>query len=113
MYKFHYYYIKNKYDNKSKLLITDTDNLMYEVETECVLEDFSSDKEIFHFSNLSTKSKYQNDSNKLVTEKMKDETGGVAIKEFFRLKPKMNSSLVDDNSEHKKAKGVKTNVVTN
>ena len=55
-------------------------------------------------SSYSTKSKYYNDSNKLVTEKMKNETGGVAIQEFVGLKPKMYSFLVDDNSEHKKQK---------
>ena len=34
MYKFHYDYIKNKYDNKSKLLFTVNDSLMYEIKTE-------------------------------------------------------------------------------
>ena len=34
---------------------------------------------------------------------MIDETGGIAIKEFFGLKPKMCSLLVDNN-EHKKSK---------
>ena len=43
MYKFQYDYIKNKYDNKSKLLFTDTDSLMHEIKTENVYEDFSSD----------------------------------------------------------------------
>ena len=42
---------------------------------------------------------------------MKDETAGVAIWEFFGLKPKMYSHLVDDNSEHEKAKGINKNVV--
>ena len=62
---------------------------MYEIKTEDVYEDFSSDKKIFDFSNYSTKSKYYNNSNKLVTLNMKDETGGFAIEEFVRLKPKM------------------------
>ena len=33
------------------------------------------------------------------------------MKEFFGLKPKMYSFLVDDNSEHKKAKGVNKSVI--
>ena len=33
------------------------------------------------------------------------------MKEFVGLKPKMYSFLVDDNSEHKEAKGVNKNVV--
>ena len=42
---------------------------------------------------------------------MKDETAGVAIEEFVGLKPKTYSYLVNDNSEHKKAKCVNRNVV--
>ena len=68
-------------------------------------------KEIFDFSNCSTKSKYYDNSNKLVISKMKDETACIAIEEFVGLKPKMHSYLVDDNSEHKKAKDVNRNVV--
>ena len=71
---------------------------------------FSIDKGIFDFSNYSTKSKYY-DSNKLVIGKMKDGSDGVAIEEFAGLKPKLYSFLVDNNSEHKKAKGVNRNVV--
>ena len=108
-YEFHYNYIKNKYDNKSKVF-TDTDSLIYEIKTEDVHEDFSSNKDIFDFSNHSTKSKYYDDSNKLVIGKMKDETGGVAIKDLAELKPQMYSTLADDNSDHKKAKGVNRNV---
>ena len=57
MYEFHYYYIKNKYGNKSRLLFTDTDSLMYEIKTEDVCKDFSKHKEMFDFSNYSAKSK--------------------------------------------------------
>ena len=52
---------------------------MYQIKTEDVYNDFSIDKEMFDFSNCSTKSKYYNDSNKLVIGKRKDETSGVAI----------------------------------
>ena len=72
MYKFHCDYIKNKYDSNSKLLFTDTDTLMYELKTEDVYEDFSCTKEMFDFSNCSTKLKYYDNSNKLVIGKMKD-----------------------------------------
>ena len=67
------------------------------------IKDFSSNKEMFYFSNYSTKSKYYDNSNKLVVGETKDGTARVAIEEFFGLKPKMSSYLVDDNSEHKKA----------
>ena len=73
MYQFHYDYIRNKYDSNLKLLFTDNDTLMYEIKTEDVYEDFSNNKEMFNFSNYSSKSKYYNNSNKLVVFKMKDE----------------------------------------
>ena len=101
MYEFHYDYIKNKYGNNSGLLFTDADSLMYEIKTEDVFEGFSNDKEMFDFSNYSAKSKYYDNSNKLLVGKMKDETAGVVIEKFVRLKPKMYSYLVDDNSEYK------------
>ena len=96
MYEFDYDYIKNKCDNKAKQLFTDTDSLMYVIKTEDVYEDFSSNKEMFDFSNYS---KYYHDSNKLVIGKMKHETE--EIEEFVGFTPKMYSFLVD-NSKHKK-----------
>ena len=57
MYKFHYDYIKNKYDSKLKLLFTDTGSLMYEIKTQDVYEDFTRDKKMSYFSNYLTKSK--------------------------------------------------------
>ena len=41
-----------------------------------------------------TKSKYYVNSNKFVVGKMKDETVGVAIKEFVGLKPKAKDVFV-------------------
>ena len=47
MYLFHWDYIKNKYGNTSRLLLRDTDSLMYEIETKYVYEDFSRNKVTF------------------------------------------------------------------
>ena len=58
---------------------------------------------MFYFSNYSIKSKYYDNSKKLVIVQMKDETAGVTIKDFVGLKPKMYAFFVD-NSKHKKAK---------
>ena len=85
---------------------------MYEIRTEDVYKDFSDNKEMFDFSNYLTKSKYYDNSSNLLVGKMKDETmKGVAIEEFFGLKSKINSYLVDDNSEDKKVKSVNKKVV--
>ena len=49
--------------------------------------------------------------NKKVIEMFKDELGGKIIKEFCALRAKTYIYLMDDDSEHKKAKGVKRCVV--
>jgi len=51
--------------------------------------------------------------NKKVIGKFKDEAAGKPILEFVGLKSKMYSYTVLDDGEHKKAKGVKKNVVKN
>ena len=77
-----------------------------------MFDDYSSNKEMFDFSNCSTKPKEYDNLNKLVIRKMKYESAGVAIKEFLGLKTKIDSFLVEDNNEYRKAKGVNRNVVT-
>ena len=104
MHAFNYDYIKNKYDNKSKLLFTDIDSLVYEIKTEDFYKDFCSNKEIFHFINYSTKSILWQ-FKQISYWKNERWTWGVAIEEFVGLKQKMYSFL-EDNGEHKKAKGV-------
>ena len=58
---------------------------------------------MFHFSNYSANSKYD-DWSKLNVGKMKNEMDDAAIGEFVGLKPKMYSFLVEDSSEQKKQK---------
>ena len=58
------------YDSLSKLF-SDTDSVIYEIKTEDVYENLSSNKEMFDFSNYSTKSKYYDNSNKLKSWKKK------------------------------------------
>ena len=77
---------------------------MFEIKPEDVCEGSSNNKEEFDFTNYSTKSKYCDNSNKLVIGKIKDENAGVAVKKFVGLKPKIYSFLVDDNSKHVKSK---------
>ena len=110
MCEFYYNYIKSKHGNKSRLLFTDTDRFMYEIKTEDIYETFGSNIEMFDFSNYSTKSKYNDNSNKLVIGKMKDETESDATEELVGLKQKIYWFLVDNN-QHKKTKGVNKNVV--
>ena len=43
MYDFHYNYIRKKYGNKAELLFTDTDSLMYYIETDDFYEDITPD----------------------------------------------------------------------
>ena len=52
----------NKYGNNSRLLFTATDSLIYEIKTEDVYEYFGKDKEMFDFSNYTTKSRFYDDS---------------------------------------------------
>ena len=69
MYNFHIDYIKNRYGNNSRLLLTDTGSMKYEILikiTEDVDEDFTKNKKKFDFRNYSLKSKYYDDSKKLV-----------------------------------------------
>ena len=53
VYEFRYDYIKNKYDNKSRLLFTDRYSSVYEIETKNVYDDFNQNKEMSDFSNRS------------------------------------------------------------
>ena len=115
MYDFHYNYIKSKYGDKAKLLFSDTDSLMCEIQTEDFYKDISGDvKDRFDTSDYPENhpSGIPTGINKKVLGKMKDEAAGKIIKEFVGLRAKLYSFIMDDGGEEiKKCKGIKKQVV--
>ena len=96
MYDFHYNYIKRKYNNKAKLLFTDTDSFTYEITAEDVYNDFWNDKNKFDNSDYSENSPFYDKTNKKVIGKFKDEAAGIPIVEFVGLRSKMYSYIKDN-----------------
>ena len=113
MYDFHYEYAKKKWEGL-KVLYTDTDSLIYEIETDDFFEDIAGDVEkLFDTSDFlkDHPSCISVGLNKKVIGMMKDECGGKIMKEFAALRPKLYFFVMDDGKEEKKAKGVKKNIV--
>ena len=90
----------------AKLLFTDTDSLVYEINDDNVYEQCFKDKDLFDFSGYPKDSVYYDISNKKVLGKMKDEFNETKISEFIGLKSKMYSLISVDNREVDKARGV-------
>ena len=114
MYDFHYKYIKPKYGNKAKLLFTDTDSFLYEIQTEDFYKDISGDvKDRFDTSDYPEghPSGIPTGINKKVLGMFKDEAAGKVIKEFVGLRAKLYSYKMDEGKENKKCKGIKKAVV--
>ena len=97
MYKFHYKYVKNKFD--AKLLFADTESLVYEIKTTDVCEECFKDRELSDFSEYAVDSNYHDITNKKVLGKMKDEFKGQIISKSIGLKSKMYSLIIADYEE--------------
>ena len=114
MFDFHYNYIKPKYGAKAELLFTDTDSLMYQIQTEDFYKDISKDVK----SKFDT-SDYPKDHpsgiltgvNKKVIGMFKDEAAGKQITHFIGLRPKLYSYKVEEEKETKKCKGITKTVI--
>ena len=112
MYQFHYDYVKVKYPgDRSKLLFTDTDSLVYKIRTQNLYQDMLEDKQLFDFSGYSKDHPCFSSENKKVIGKMRDELNGLIMKEFVGLRAKMYSLKYDKNETMTKAKGVKKYVI--
>ena len=112
MYEFWYDYIKPKYQYKAKLCYTDTDSFVIHIKTENLSEDITTDVEKrFYTSNYGDNRPLPIGMNKNVIVLFKDELGGNIMTEFVGLRTKTYAYLMDDDSEHKKAKGTKKCVI--
>ena len=114
MYEFWYDYINQKYGDRAKLCYTDTDSFIIYIKTEDFFEDISNDIERwFDTSNYDKNDKrpLPIGKNKKVPGLFKDELGGKIITEVVALRPKTYAYLMDDGSDHKKAKGTKKCVI--
>ena len=104
IYKFHYEYVKNKYD--AKLLFTDTDSLVYGIKEKDVYKECFEDRELFDFSDYPLYSKFFDPTNKTTIGEMKDEFKREVISEFIGLNSKMYSLITVKDQEVSKIKGV-------
>ena len=80
--------MKEKYQDNIKLLMTDTDSLVYEVKTNDIYEDMNMMSDYFDMSEYPKDSKYHNSKNKKVIGKFKDEVYNDYISEFIGIRSK-------------------------
>lgn len=108
MYDFHYNYMKSKYPQKLQLLYTDTDSLVYEIQTNDVFNDIKGDLSKFDTSNFKENNIYAIPRvNKKIMGLMKDEAGGEIIREFVGLRPKLYAYTIQDVTLENRNKRVK------
>ncbi|EZA48473.1 hypothetical protein X777_13782 [Ooceraea biroi] len=113
LYEFHHEYMVPVYHDRCKVMYTDTDSLIYHIECEDVYEQMKRDIARFDTSDYASDNVYGIPlANKKVLGLMKDENNGAIMTEFVGLRAKMYALKVDSKKDTKKAKGVKSNVVT-
>lgn len=76
IYDFHYNFMKNLYEDNIKLLFTDTDCLMYEIETPNLNEDIVKYNSMFDLSNYPVDHPLHDNANKKIVLKFENETAG-------------------------------------
>lgn len=82
MYKFFYNYLKPKYQERCRLLFTDTDSLCCEIQTADLYSDMGEAMDLFDTSNFDPDHRLYSKKNHRVLGKMKSETGSTPPLEF-------------------------------
>jgi hypothetical protein len=115
MYRFHYdQALKHWPNGRARLILTDTDSLLYEIATDDVYADIQNTPELhdwFDLSNYPRNNPLYSATNKMVVGKMKDEMAGKSMCQCVGLRAKMYSfkvydPITDTFSVTKKAKGI-------
>ena len=111
MYDWYYNYMMKKYGDKLQLCYSDTDSYVYWVETPDFYADMKKDSHLYDLSNFPKHHFLYSDANKKVPGLMKDEEPANKITEFIALRSKLYAYKTENDSETKKAKGVKRSVI--
>ena len=91
--------------------MTDTDSLLYKIETDDFYQDMFEMKDHFDLSEYDKSNPIYNDTNKKVIGKFKDEVSNSVIDAFVAVRPKCYAFKTKDNEVVKKLKGVSKPVV--
>ena len=114
IYDFWYNYAKPTWDNKVRLVMTDTDSLFVHIRTDYVDADIlkrGDHLKYFDHSNYDENHPMYFSNNKMKLGFMKNETGGEEISDACAIRAKMYAFRMSDGSEKKKAKGVRGYIV--
>ena len=110
LYQFHYDFIKNKYKENAQLCYTDTDSLLYLINTEDFYQDMNENIMKYDTSNFSPDNPYQiRQLNAKIPGLFKDEMGGDVITEFTGLRAKLYC-IKSVKTQIKKVKGISKSV---
>lgn len=110
LYKFHYDFIKRKYNDNAQLCYTDTDSLLYLIKTHDFYQDISKHLSQFDTSNFSSDNPYHIPRvHAKIPGLFKDEMGGEVISEFIGLRAKLYY-INCVKTQIKKAKGTNKSV---
>ena len=108
MYEFWYDYVEPGHGEKPKLSYMNTDSFIVYIKINDIHKDIAEDIETrYDNSNYELDRLLPKGKNKKVIGLMKDELRGKIMIKFVGSRRKSYSYLIDDGSEHKKAKGAK------
>ncbi|KAJ8910540.1 hypothetical protein NQ315_011053 [Exocentrus adspersus] len=106
LYEFHYDYILPKFQDKAKLLYTDTDSLIYQLNVPDIYEHIKEESHRFDTSDYEPNNPYGiEQKNKKVPGLMKEENNGQIMLEFVGLRAKMYAYKVHNDKIVKRSKG--------